>query len=890
MSPQSEKDLAILNGGAPEAKEDHQQKAKDMLTALRKQIEIAKDEPERRDLSDMAKIIESKLAQKKARTEEIADSASDALAEAKAEFSSKQHSHLQKIESGMGTALEKTKEGVAAAKEKGGQLAVAATEKIGGKEAADALKSGDYKKAAAVVGEKVEFAGKAATIVMSLEQMANEIEEQLPFFGAIIAWFLRFFAGLAKGFLPQVDKDKIDAAKKGAKDALGQAQDVVNQTIEGVSGMDREKARAEAIFATKSYVEKNFFHGYELTPDRQKAFEQAMRDHQFPNEAISEIAQKYVKGEKVSVSEMNGIVEKYVFSNSLVVLRLAIAGVIPLNRLGFAIVEESASTSKKHFALTLGSLGIEPSHFGFDELQTLADQYKGDPEKRATMLYMLYKPASIFASISGAMIGGAMSLGVGFATKTTVDSIKMGADVLKGHTSGDYKVLIQNFADLEGKLGSETKYASQLFELEKLTATAKNNYVLLQALEDEAKVPGSFKANAQVRTLLSPEALKELDTMKTGSGYREFVRRQMASSPALGTIESIRNWATKMGGSASGRIIEHTEKLRGILDVQSRLAAQESKMLRWLEIMKDIGRTASVSRVQDVTTLMVKDEQSLKELAPAFLKLGSEGMKHFFNGIPLIGLAVGTHDLTKDSEKQRSLMEWGKMVGSALSMPFAGFVLVGNVKVSKDGVENVEQGLIGATLLTASGVYMMKNPRSAIQFATGITTLKQAGETISAGIRGVRVVGKVAPRLGEALAKAGAEAMERPGNIRAKLAGGAIAAALALYVAYGNDPYDKAMKEGFVDAATGNLSKKGHEKLASLAPEARKEILDAVAYQHLKKDGMADIETSYEPGSYNVIARTEEQAKKLQPIINRFSDALAGHGVGVVEVPVVPKA
>lgn len=59
--------------------------------------------------------------------------------------------------------------------------------------------------------------------------------------------------------------------------------------------MDKEKARAEAISATKSYVEKNFFHGYELTPERQKAFEQAMRDHQFPNEAIAEIAGKYTK-------------------------------------------------------------------------------------------------------------------------------------------------------------------------------------------------------------------------------------------------------------------------------------------------------------------------------------------------------------------------------------------------------------------------------------------------------------------------------------------------------------------------------------------------------------------------------------------------------------------
>lgn len=121
--------------------------------------------------------------------------------------------------------------------------------------------------------------------------------------------------------MPQADKDKMEAAKKTAEQAKG----TVDKAIEGVSNIDKEKARNEAIAATKSYVERNFFHGYELTPGRQKAFLEAMEDHQFPNEAISEIAQKYVKGEKVTVSEMNGIVEKYVFSNSIIVLRLALA-------------------------------------------------------------------------------------------------------------------------------------------------------------------------------------------------------------------------------------------------------------------------------------------------------------------------------------------------------------------------------------------------------------------------------------------------------------------------------------------------------------------------------------------------------------------------------------
>lgn len=275
--------------------------------------------------------------------------------------------------------------------------------------------------------------------------------------------------------------------------------------------------------------------------------------------------------------------------------------------------------------------------------------------------------------------------------------------------------------------------------------------------------------------------------------------------------------------------------LRGIVTVQSRLADMEPKAVKWLNEIREIGKYANISRVQDTTMLMVKDEQSLKALAPAFAKLGAEGVKHFFNGIPLIGLAAGAHELTSDTQKRRDLWEWTEMIASAVSMPVAGLVLVSNVSVSKDGIQNVEQGLIGATLLTASGVYMLKNPRSAFQFATGITTIKQAAETISAGVRGYRVVSKVAPKLGEALAKAIATGAERGGGNPKKMAAvAAMAAALALYVSFGSDPYEKAEKEGFIDPATGNLSKKGHDKLAGLPPEARKEVVDAVAYQHLK--------------------------------------------------------
>ncbi len=491
-----------------------------------------------------------------------------------------------------------------------------------------------------------------------------------------------------------------------------------------------------------------------MTEGRRKAFVEAMESHQFPGEAIAEIAEKFAKGEKVSAAEANGIIEKYVFSNSIIVLKLALAGVIPLHKLAVAVVDESADTAGRHFALTLGSLGIEPSYFGFEDLQKIADQYKDDPEKRASMLYFLYKPASVFASVAGGMAGSLLSAGVGFATKTTVDSLKMGKDVLVGHATGNYAPIVKHFEALENALRAEPKYSPKLLEIERLTATVRNNYGLLQALEDEVKTPGSFKSNPQVRTLLSVDALKELDSLKTEAGYREFVRRQLTSAPMLTQIEAMKNWAQKMGGTASGRIVEHVEKLRGVLDVQTRLAAREASALKWVAAMKDISKYASISRVQDTTMLMVKDEQTMRQMAPALSKLGAEGLKHFFNGMPLIGLGMGTYDLTRDPEKHRSLLEWGKMIGAAVSMPFAGYVLMGEVKVSKDGVENVEKGLLGATLLTASGVYMLKNPRSAFQFAAGITTIKQASETVAAGVRGVRVVGRIAPKLGEALAKA----------------------------------------------------------------------------------------------------------------------------------------
>ncbi len=43
----------------------------------------------------------------------------------------------------------------------------------------------------------------------------------------------------------------------------------------------------------------------------------------------------------------------------------------------------------------------------------------------------------------------------------------------------------------------------------------------------------------------------------------------------------------------------------------------------------------------------------------------------------------------------------------------------------------------------------------------------------------------------------------------------------------------------------------------------------------MKSAGLDDVETSLETGSYNFIARTEDQAKKLQPVVNAISDALS---------------
>lgn len=185
-----------------------------LLERLEERIAVARDEKERRDFSRLADELRRELSKRK---EEAVDATTDVVADLKSRMSPEQNARLNEVERGMGTAFEKTKAGATAIREKAGTVAADAAEKIGGAEVADALRSGDVKKAAAQVAGKVEFASKAAVFVSNLDQMANEIEEQLPFFGAIIAAIMRFFANLARGLVPKVDKEKLDAAKRAAE-------------------------------------------------------------------------------------------------------------------------------------------------------------------------------------------------------------------------------------------------------------------------------------------------------------------------------------------------------------------------------------------------------------------------------------------------------------------------------------------------------------------------------------------------------------------------------------------------------------------------------------------------------------------------------------------------
>lgn len=232
---------------SPEARAE-KYSAREYLDRLKREIELARSDSERREYEAMAKQLEAKmeeesktLAQQAGRGKDyLHHKASDALANFRADLSPEQRSRLSKVESSMGVAIEKTKAGAAAVQEKAGELAGRATEKIAGAEAAKALQNGDVKAAAQKVGETVLEKGKMATFVMSLDKMADQLEEELPFLGLILAAIIRFFANLARGFLPKTDKEKIDEAKAKAKDAVGKAGGILDQA---------EKAKEDATAA-----------------------------------------------------------------------------------------------------------------------------------------------------------------------------------------------------------------------------------------------------------------------------------------------------------------------------------------------------------------------------------------------------------------------------------------------------------------------------------------------------------------------------------------------------------------------------------------------------------------------------------------------------------------
>lgn len=227
-------------------------------------------------------------------------------------------------------------------------------------------------------------------------------------------------------------------------------------------------------------------------------------------------------------------------------------------------------------------------------------------------------------------------------------------------------------------------------------------------------------------------------------------------------------------------MFEQAEKLNGILDLQSRLAIREPAVLKWYQSLQEVKKIATISRVQDTTMLMVKDEQSLRELAPTLAKLGAEGVKHLFNGLPMIGLYVGARDLLHNEKERTSTGEWLKTIIAAMSMPIGGFVLMNEAAVVKGedgkyGVENLQQGLIGASLFAGGMWYTVRGGSAyeAMMRFTGMRTITQAGETLTAGVRGARtmwrVAGKVKPELGQSVARAMSAVEKTPGSGRVKL-------------------------------------------------------------------------------------------------------------------------
>ena len=309
-----------------------------------------------------------------------------------------------------------------------------------------------------------------------------------------------------------------------------------------------------------------------------------------------------------------------------------------------------------------------------------------DPQKKASLLYLLYKPASLFASISGTMVAATTSLGVSLLTNTTVDGIKMGKDVMRAHARGNYEPILQNFAELEKKLGvavSSGSHADQLRGLQKLTQDVQKNYRLIQALETEAKTPGAMKQFAELDDIVGKDIANKIRNAKNLPDMRLLVTQSLRGSNAVDFMKQLAQDLQKFGGTGLARILEQVEALNGILDTQKHLAARSNIGMKYFGVLEDIAKIATISRIQDTTLLMTNNIEDIKLLHATFMKLGAQGIKHLFNGIPLIGLGAGTYELLSQ-EKKAEASGWLKMIGSALSMPVAGLVLLSEVEINKN--------------------------------------------------------------------------------------------------------------------------------------------------------------------------------------------------------------
>lgn len=165
----------------------------------------------------------------------------------------------------------------------------------------------------------------------------------------------------------------------------------------------QKEARENMAKSTEEYISKKFLYGENLSTGKREELKKIIGDHEFPTEAFQAFLKK--TDDRVTLSDGMDLVEKVMFNHAGLVLKLALAGCIPMKRVILALGSGEIQGAKTHFALTLDGIGIPPSSIGMDEMQKIADQYKDNPKMRANYLYLMYKPASILSAIAGAVIG-----------------------------------------------------------------------------------------------------------------------------------------------------------------------------------------------------------------------------------------------------------------------------------------------------------------------------------------------------------------------------------------------------------------------------------------------------------------------------------------------------